>query len=146
MGGCRKKPLEKTRSTLAEVHLRAVVHDALASDRLRATHEMAIFGTHPYRRSSGLARGFPDSHLSKQELETTPGHLRVARPDLKSTVLGLARYSRLASCSSSSLMERGRAARPAARRPPAGRSPLRRRAARRPAPPARPARAACPPV
>src|SRR5215211_4429530 len=65
--GCRKKPLEKTRSTLAEVHLRAVVHDALASDRLRATHEIAIFGTHPYRRSSGLARGFPDSHVQEEQ-------------------------------------------------------------------------------
>jgi len=60
--GCRIKPFEKTRSTLAEVNLRAAVHDALATDRLRATDGMAVFGTHPYKRSSGLARGFPDSH------------------------------------------------------------------------------------
>ena len=60
--GCRIKPFEKTRSTLAEEHLRAAVHDALATDRLRATDEMAVFGTHPYKRSSVLAWGFPDSH------------------------------------------------------------------------------------
>jgi hypothetical protein len=43
------------------MRLRAAVHDALATDRLRATDEMAVFGTHPYKRSSGLAKGFPDS-------------------------------------------------------------------------------------
>jgi hypothetical protein len=53
------KPFEKTRSTLAEVHPRAAVHDVLATDCLRATDEMAVFGTYPYKRSSGLARGFP---------------------------------------------------------------------------------------
>jgi hypothetical protein len=61
VGGCRKKPFKKTRSTLAEVHVSAAMHDALATDRLLATDEMAVLGTHPYRRSSGLARGFPDS-------------------------------------------------------------------------------------
>jgi len=61
VGGCRKKPFKKTRNTLAEVHVIAAMHDALATDRLLATHEMAVLGTHPYRRSSGLARGFPDS-------------------------------------------------------------------------------------
>ena len=59
------KPFEKARSTLAEVHLRAAVHDALATDRLRATDVMAVFGTHPYKRSSGLAKGFPDSHVKE---------------------------------------------------------------------------------
>jgi hypothetical protein len=60
--GCRIKPFEKTRSTLAEVQFRAAVHDVLATNRLRATDEMAVFGTHPYKRSSLLAWGFPDSH------------------------------------------------------------------------------------
>src|SRR5919109_1873890 len=60
--GCREKPFEKTRSTLAEAHLRAAAHDALATDRLGAADEMAVFATRPYKRSSGLARGFPDSH------------------------------------------------------------------------------------
>jgi hypothetical protein len=55
------KPSEKKRSTLAEMHLRAAVHFALATGRLRSTDEVAVFGTHPYKRSSGLARGFPDS-------------------------------------------------------------------------------------
>ena len=64
--GCRIKPFRRTRSTLAEEHLRAAVHDALATDRLRATDEMAIFGPHPYKRSSPLARGFPDSHTRKE--------------------------------------------------------------------------------
>jgi hypothetical protein len=32
--GCREKPFEKARSTLAEVHLRAAVRDALATDGL----------------------------------------------------------------------------------------------------------------
>jgi hypothetical protein len=57
--GCRIKPFEKTRGTHAEVHFRAAVHDVLATSRLRATDEMAVFGTHPYKRSSVLARGFP---------------------------------------------------------------------------------------
>jgi hypothetical protein len=64
--GCRENPFEKTRGTLAEGHLRAAVRDALATDRLRATDEIAVFGTHPYTRSSGLARGFPDSHAWKE--------------------------------------------------------------------------------
>jgi hypothetical protein len=42
------------------------VKHALATDRLRSTDEMAAFGTHPYKRSSGLARSFPDSHVDKQ--------------------------------------------------------------------------------
>ncbi len=64
--GCREKPFEKMCSALAEGHLRAAVRDALATDRLRATDAMAVFGTHPYKRSSGLARGFPDSHVEEQ--------------------------------------------------------------------------------
>jgi hypothetical protein len=35
------------------------VRDALATDRLRATDEIAVFGTHLYTRSSRLARAFP---------------------------------------------------------------------------------------
>jgi hypothetical protein len=62
-----------------EVHLRAAVHDALATDRLGATDEMAVFGTHPYRRSSGLARGFPDSHVEKQR--SHPGLLFVVHAE-----------------------------------------------------------------
>jgi hypothetical protein len=54
--GCRIKPSEKTRSTPAEVHLRAAVHACARRTR------WPLFGTHPYKRSSGLARGFPDSH------------------------------------------------------------------------------------
>jgi hypothetical protein len=48
------------------MHFRAAVHDVLATNRLRATDEMAVFGTHPYKRSSVLAWGFPDSHWPKQ--------------------------------------------------------------------------------
>ena len=59
VGGCREKPFRKTRRTLAEVHLRGALHDALGTDRLRATDEMAVFGIRPYKRSSALARGFP---------------------------------------------------------------------------------------
>jgi hypothetical protein len=69
-GGCRKKPFEKTRSMLAERHLRAAVHDALAMDRLRATDQLTVFRPHPYKRSSGLARGFSDSLDEGQQ----PGH------------------------------------------------------------------------
>jgi hypothetical protein len=28
---------------------------------------MAVFGTHPYKPSSGLARGFPDSHRRRED-------------------------------------------------------------------------------
>jgi hypothetical protein len=42
------------------------VHCALATGRLRSTDEVAVFGTHPYKRSSRLARGFPDSHVEEQ--------------------------------------------------------------------------------
>jgi hypothetical protein len=58
------------RSTLAEVHLSAAVRDTLATDRLRATDEMAVFGTDPCKRSSGLARGFPDSHVEKEHWQS----------------------------------------------------------------------------
>jgi hypothetical protein len=43
------------------MHLRGAVHDAIATDRLRATDEMEVFGSHPYKRPNALARGFPDS-------------------------------------------------------------------------------------
>jgi hypothetical protein len=66
-GGCRIKPVEKTRSALAEAHVRAAVHDALATDYLCATDEMGVFGTHPYKRSSGRAGGFPDNHDEQQK-------------------------------------------------------------------------------
>jgi hypothetical protein len=65
--GCREKRFEKAFSTLAEVHLRAAVRDALATGCLRATDEMAVFGIHPYKRFSRLARGFPDSHRRTQQ-------------------------------------------------------------------------------
>jgi hypothetical protein len=42
------------------------VHGARPTDRLHATDEMAVFQTHPYKRSSRLTRGFPDSHVEKQ--------------------------------------------------------------------------------
>jgi hypothetical protein len=48
-----------------ERHLRGPVHDALATDSLDATDDMVVFGTHPYKPSSALARGFPDSHTRK---------------------------------------------------------------------------------
>src|SRR3954447_3305615 len=44
---CRAKPSRKGRSTLAEVHPRAVVRDDGATDPLRAAEEMAPFGAHP---------------------------------------------------------------------------------------------------
>jgi hypothetical protein len=78
VGGCRVKPFEKTRSTLAEAHLTTVVHDVLATNRLNATDEMAVFGTHlfgthPYKRSSVLAWGFPDSVVKRSP---DPGRAR----------------------------------------------------------------------
>jgi hypothetical protein len=51
--------MSQASSTLAEVHLRAAVHDVLATNRLGATDEMAVFRTHPYKRSSVLAGVFP---------------------------------------------------------------------------------------
>jgi hypothetical protein len=48
------------------VHLRGGVHDAIATDRLRATDEMEVFGSHPCKRSNALATGFPDSLVEKQ--------------------------------------------------------------------------------
>jgi hypothetical protein len=77
VGGCRIKPFEKTRSTLAEVHFRPAVHDVLATNRLRATDEMAVFGTHPYKRSSVLAWGFPDSVDDKQQPSPVAGQTPV---------------------------------------------------------------------
>jgi hypothetical protein len=47
--------------------VRAAVHDALATDYLCATDEMGVFGTHPYKRSSGRAGGFPDNHDEQQK-------------------------------------------------------------------------------
>jgi hypothetical protein len=46
------------------------MHDVLATNRRRATDEMTVFGTHPYKRSSVLAWGFPDSHASMQQRAT----------------------------------------------------------------------------
>jgi hypothetical protein len=77
VGGCREKPLEKARSTLPDLHLRAAVRDAVATERLRATDEMAVFGTHPYKRFSALARGFPDSHVEEQH--SRPSRLLVVQ-------------------------------------------------------------------
>jgi hypothetical protein len=39
----------------------------LASDDTAVTEEMAVFGTHPYKRSHGLARGLCDSLRYKQQ-------------------------------------------------------------------------------
>jgi hypothetical protein len=49
------------------MHLRGAVHDALATDSRDATDDLAVFGTHPYKPSSALARGFPDNHPHMQE-------------------------------------------------------------------------------
>jgi hypothetical protein len=46
-GGCCIKPSLKSRSAFAEVHARGAERDDLASDRVRATDEMAVFGAHP---------------------------------------------------------------------------------------------------
>jgi|Tabmets5t2r1_1033131.scaffolds.fasta_scaffold57177_1 hypothetical protein len=45
-GGCRIKPSEKMRSTLAEVPITAVVTDDLATDSALVAGQMADFGTH----------------------------------------------------------------------------------------------------
>jgi hypothetical protein len=68
--------LENTRSTLAEAHLTTALHDVLATNRLNATDEMAVFGTHPYKRSSVLAWGFPDSVVKRSP---DPGRCSFAR-------------------------------------------------------------------
>jgi hypothetical protein len=65
--GCRIKPFRKTRSTFAEMHFRGAVHDALATNHLGATDDMAVLGTHPDKPSSAPARGFPDSHHAMQQ-------------------------------------------------------------------------------
>jgi hypothetical protein len=44
--GCRKKSSEKTRSRLAEVHVKAAVRDDLATDGPFATDEMAVLVAH----------------------------------------------------------------------------------------------------
>jgi hypothetical protein len=46
-GGCRIKPSWKSRGTLAEGHASAARRDDLATHDVRATDEMAVFGTHP---------------------------------------------------------------------------------------------------
>jgi hypothetical protein len=66
-GSCRIKPFRKTRSTFAEMHFRGAVHDALATNHLGATDDMAVLGTHPDKPSSAPARGFPDSHHAMQQ-------------------------------------------------------------------------------
>jgi hypothetical protein len=60
------------RSTLVEGHLRAGVQDALATDHLRAMDEIAVLGTHPYKRSSGLAGGFPTATMESDSAEQEP--------------------------------------------------------------------------
>jgi len=45
--GCRIKPFRKMGSTLAEMHFRGAVHNALATDRLGGTDDLAVLGTHP---------------------------------------------------------------------------------------------------
>jgi hypothetical protein len=43
------------------MHLRAAAQCVLATGGLRSADEAAVFGTHPYMRSSRLAKGFPDN-------------------------------------------------------------------------------------
>jgi hypothetical protein len=38
----------------------------LATDDMAVTGEMAVFGTHPYKRSHGLGRGLCDSLRAKR--------------------------------------------------------------------------------
>jgi hypothetical protein len=61
---------------LAEMHLRAAVHDALAMDRLRATDQLTVFRPHPYKRSSGSRGVFPTA-WSKGSTPT-PAHISCA--------------------------------------------------------------------
>jgi hypothetical protein len=42
-------------------HTRAAARNDLATDETALTDEMAVFGTHPYKRSHGLARGLCNS-------------------------------------------------------------------------------------
>jgi hypothetical protein len=67
-GGCCIKPSEKTRRTLREMHARAAVRDDLATDRPHVTDAIAVFGAHPYKRSSGLAGCLCDSLDDQQQL------------------------------------------------------------------------------
>lgn len=61
------KPSRESRSAFAEAHARAAMRDGLATDGLRATDVMAVLGAHPYKRSSGLARGLSDRLRPKQQ-------------------------------------------------------------------------------
>jgi hypothetical protein len=60
-GGCRTQLSEETRTAFAEVHARVDVRDDVATNRPLATDEIADFGTHPQKRSSGLAMSLCDS-------------------------------------------------------------------------------------
>jgi hypothetical protein len=88
--GCRIKPFETTRSTLGEVHFRAAVHDVLATNRLRATDEMAVFGTHPYKRSGVLARSFPTTTPRSDSAAAHAGLLAALPPLVPQASVGAA--------------------------------------------------------
>jgi hypothetical protein len=60
------KARSESRGALAERHTRAAVRDDLATDDMRATDEMLVFGTHPQNRSSGLAEASRDSLRPEQ--------------------------------------------------------------------------------
>lgn len=45
--GCCIKPSRKTGAALAENHARAAMRDDLATDDMRVTNELAVFGAHP---------------------------------------------------------------------------------------------------
>ncbi len=45
--GCCTKPSQKSRSALAEMHVRAAVRDDLGTDGPLATDGMAVFEAHP---------------------------------------------------------------------------------------------------
>jgi hypothetical protein len=64
--GCCIKPSRKSCSALAGVSTRAPRRDDIATDRMRATDEMAVFGAHRYKRSSELAGGLCNSHWPMQ--------------------------------------------------------------------------------
>jgi hypothetical protein len=70
--GCREKPFEKTRSTLAEVHLSAAVHDAHVTDGQRVTDEMAVFGTDPLQAIQRARQGFPRQPPTRAEATRQP--------------------------------------------------------------------------
>jgi hypothetical protein len=64
--GCRIKPSRKTCCATPEMATRAAGCDDLGTDAPRMTDAVADFGTHPQKRSSGLAGGLCDSLTRKR--------------------------------------------------------------------------------